>query len=428
MINTSFSAPTWSAPQPPAQPAAGAPATPAPAPAPKKTTADYSLPRKAVEGLAGIAGGFVGTAVNTIPSAFAGGIQGVSREGDADEVGNVQTVFLVIESTAAGTVVGACSGGVLGGAIGLGVGLVGGLIFGALQHTGKGAEKIGEAIKNKVDPAVADNEPSGSRTRDVSKDFSEGAVTGAIAGGKAAFGVGGEEARGVASGLIEGGKGILGVVTNRWEPAETGAQDKPDRQGVVGFILGIPRVILGTAMGIGCGAAGAALTAVDGLIQGFGQGASKSYEGSKGLHRFIIRAELLGAGITAGAITAGPVGALAGGVAGLLTGIIVGRLQNKTGSDRAIVDCVARNVQGAASDNAEGGGKAYEAFRDGLEGGIVGTAAGVKAGFVSGWEGGKGTVDGVFDGVKGVIEGIIGAFGGGKKPTPPQQPTPPAQP
>lgn len=399
-------------------------ATPSPAtPAPQKTTDDYCGPRRVFEGAAGAVGGFVGTAVNVIPSALGGGIQGVSRDNSDRDVANMQTGLVVGQGLVAGAVAGGLAfgpWGVLGGSM---IGLVTGLAYGSMQSEGTGSDQIGSAIKEAVDLAVSDNEPSGSRAKDVSKDFSEGALVGGIAGGRASFGVGRQEAAGVAGGLIEGIRGSIGVIAGRYDPRPTSATPS-ESHGVLGTILRIPRVILRTAVGATCGLAGAVLNALDGTFEGLGQGTSHSYNSSIGLHRGLLRTEFLALGATAGTIAFGPVGGVAGGVGGLIVGGIVNHLARRSGSDRAHVEYVSHAIKSAAEENPKSDSEVYTAFRNGVQGAVVGTTASMKAGLLTGFEAGKGAVDGLMDAIKGVVDGILGTVRPGARPQPPAQQQP----
>jgi hypothetical protein len=410
------------APQPPK--AEEGKAEQAKAEGPRYTTDSYNPVRKAVEAVAGIPGGLVGVTANLIPSAIAGGIEGVNRNGSASSVGDSQTIFLVLQTGVAGGIAGSVAGGWVGGVLGAIGGLIGGGIYAGMQHTGKGAERLGGAIKDKVDPAVAANEPSDSKLKDGTRDFTEGTILGAVGGGVAGWKVGADESKGVASGLIEGTKGVWGVATNSWPEPAPQAQKQPHHF-TFGSILRIPRVVIRTGVGVATGLVAGGLSVIDGTIQGLGMGSSHSYYGDKHIHNFILGTELIAGGATAGALMGfGVGGAVVGGIGGLIAGHFVRKMQRKTGSDKQVVDCVARNVQGAAGDNAQSNSPLYTAFRDGIEGAMVGGAAGFKGGLKVGYEGGKGAVDGVFDGVKGVLAGIFGAFHHKPNPAPAPEPAP----
>jgi len=394
-------------------------------PAPQRTTDDYCIIRKGVEGAAGFLGGLTSIAFNTLPSAVAGGIEGVDPD-SANDIGEHECVLLVAQTTLAAGFAGAKLGGIMGGVIGAVSGLVGGIAYATMQDKGGAADAIGQAIKEKVDLAISDNEPTGSRTKDISKNFSEGLVTGTIAGAGSSFGLGRQEGAGVAAGLIEGTRGAAGVFFGKYDPVFEAANADAPKRGIISSILRVPRVLAQIAVGTTCGLTGAALSVLDGTMQGLGIGASHRYDGERSMHNFIQFTELMGAGTAIGATVGG---GWLGGALGLAGGVVVAtvvyRMQRKTHTDRVHVDYIANCVQRAAESNPTSAQPLYVAFRDGIQGGIVGGAAGTKAGFVVGYEGGKGVVDGVIDGVKGVAEGLIGAFRPRRPaPAPPQ---PPAQ-
>lgn len=408
--------------------ASAAPASqsaPAPGPAPQNAT-DYCLPRKAAEYAAGLVGGVASTAINTLPCAVAGAFEGVTRNMDAEDIGDCQTFFVVLETSLGGAVAGGVAGGGVGILLGCAGGLVGGIAYGALQNHGKGSEEIGAAIKDKVDASVSGNVPSGSRVKDVTTALTQGSIVGAVAGGGASLSVGRQEASGVVSGVIEGTSGTFHVFKGDYDPQPS---QPPAGQGggLIGSIIRVPRVVLRTGVGAALGVAGGTLSTIDGAIQGFGQGLSHHYDGSTDLHNGILALELTGAGLTAGAVTFGLPGAAVGTLAGLVTGAVINRIARKTGTDEASVKYVSLCVKSAAADDTQSGSKVYDTFRDGIEGGIVGTAAGFKAGVLSGYQGGKGAVDGVMDGIKGIILGLFGA-GHHPAPGPPPQPAPPTPP
>lgn len=366
-----------------------------------------STARRAVEKVAGAPAALVGSVVNWLPGNVAGGFSAVSSYRHKSDTEGIQGVALALELMAAGGV----AGGMTLGPVGAVAGVVAGLVLGILNGVSGAAERVGDKVHDAVTDALKNNAPSGSKVRDLSKNFTEGAIRGGVASVKEGWNVGSEVGEGITSGLLEGTKGVLGAVAGKYNPPQV-PQPKEKFS-----LLSVPKKVLEAAFGLVGGAFGAALSAPDGLLQGLGEGISKEYDGSTGLHRFLSFAETTIAGGVAGGMTFGPIGIAGGAVAGAILGGLIARIEKKSGADKQITDGVARAVKWAASDNAADGRKVYESYRNAVEGAMVGTVAGVREGFKAGFDGGKGVVDGVADVVKGIFDGLFGSSGK-KQPAP----------
>ncbi|MBI2267222.1 MAG: hypothetical protein HYU64_19010 [Armatimonadetes bacterium] len=366
-----------------------------------------SFPRKALETITGIAGGAISTVAHIVPGGIAGGFQGVASADENtppdDAVGAGEGIIAALTTGAAA--------GTLAAVLGLGVvpaivAGIAGLAYIGLQAASGGAEKIGKPLAEKVHKAVEDNTPTGKKARDVSKNFTEGALVGSAAATKAAWGVGQEQGAGLAGGVVEGLKGSVKTLTGAYNAPEQPDAKKDEESSLTGKILRLPKEVLRNLVGLAGGVAGAAYSTADGAVQGFFEGAAKEYSGSPGLHRAIVGTEVGLTALAAGIALMGGWGALAGGAAGVGLGLLVSRIERKGGADKAITGGVARSVQGAASDNSEKPGDIYKLNRNAVEGLMVGATAGAKYGWKSGFEGGRGVVDGVIEGISGLFSGI----------------------
>jgi len=376
---------------------------------------DISTPRKIFEKVIGAPVGLVTATANTVGGLVGGGVAGVA--GEADESKGPHA----ISSGAAYVAMGAAAGAMIGTpVIGGIVGGVGGLIFAVVSGASGSMEKISEKVGESAKKVVSDNEPSESKIKDSTRNFTEGGLTGAGVGAVEGFKQGTTYGAGIVSGVIEGTKGVVTSALGKYEkPADPKPEGEKPGFGkrVLHAILGAPRFILGNTLGVAGGVAGMGMEAIDGALQGTVVGVDSDEKASKKFHGVLMRIETAIAGAGAGFALGGPIGSAIGLGSGLVLGHILRRVEKKTGTDKEIAENLTNAVRYAQKDNTyekevdEYGDQdknVYETFRDGVEGIMTGTSAGAREGFKSGYAAGKGAVDGVFDGVKGLFEGIVG--------------------
>ncbi|MCD4783239.1 MAG: hypothetical protein K8T10_05325 [Candidatus Eremiobacteraeota bacterium] len=381
---------------------------------------NISLPRKVIEKVIGSPVGLVTTAANAVGGLFGGGVAGVKgRASSAEGPHGLMSgaAYVGIGATAGAMLATPIVGGIVGGVVGL--------VMAILSGTSGSMEKIGEHVGDKAKAAVSDNEPSESKVRDTTLNFTEGAVVGTIHGSVQGFKQGTSYGAGIVSGAIEGTKGFVGALAGTYEKDEATKPDEGQTKSfgkkVLNAILSVPRKVARGVVGTATGLTGSALGVVDGAIQGTIVGGTEDEEADAGAHNIIrgIETTLAGAGV--GLMMGGPLGAGIGAGAGLLTGIIMGKISKHTDADEEFAQGITDAVKHAQSDNVyknkpdEYGDRekvVYETFRDGIEGTMTGTGAGVREGFKEGYQVGKGVVDGVFDAGKGIIKGIAGGIKG----------------
>ncbi|MHB2018763.1 MAG: hypothetical protein ACYCW6_17580 [Candidatus Xenobia bacterium] len=372
--------------------------------------------RRAVETVSALPGFVVGAAINTLPAAVAGGVEGVAKDIDADGLRNLHLGLVCFQ----GLVGGGAAGLALGGPVGAAAGAVGGLVLSAAYAgmAASGDNQVGAAIKQAVDAKTQMAPKTDRPVRDATRDATTGVLVGAVAGLKAGGRAGGDQARGVTGGVLDGLRGAARVFTGAYEPDVP--QTPPPPQGVLHRILGIPRSLAEVAVGSVAALAGGALETVDGALQGLVQGVAHEKSSSTVRQHLLLELELIGIGVATGAPfpVAGP---FIGVLAGLVAAAVANHLAAKSGADRSMTARIATNVAGAQAENIPGS-KTYNAFRDGVQGTIVGGAAGFKAGTIQGYQAGEGLVDGVIEGAKGIVSGLVHGLGpapahqGGGKP------------
>jgi hypothetical protein len=385
------------------------------------TSSGPSLPRKALEGVGGVIGGVVESAIN-VPAGFVGGlVEGVDEKGGTTPFNIASVLELGTAGALAGTAFFGIPGAIGGGVAGL---VLGGIRLGVHHEAGLG-DRFSQKLEKSVKKAISDNVPSGKKARDMAKNATEGAILGSIIEGREGWKAGFDEGRGVVSGVIEGTKGIAGVVTGKIGPEKPVEEKKDDgaaSQGGLGkiakAILSLPRKTAGVVAGLISGTIGAAASTPTGLIQGIGEGATKEFDGVNNgfykMHRWMAFLEFAAAGAAAGFMMGGPVGLGIGLGSGIVAGSIVKRIERKSGADKEITGNVSQTLEKAASDNPDTGSKVHDVVRNTIEGAMVGTASGAKEGFKKGFEGGIGAVDGFVEGVKGFF-GAVTDIAGKKK-------------
>ncbi|MCD4784583.1 MAG: hypothetical protein K8T10_12250 [Candidatus Eremiobacteraeota bacterium] len=376
---------------------------------------DISKPRKMFEKVIGSPLGVVTSAANTVGGLVGGGVAGVTAEADEAEGPHI------ISSGVAYVAMGATTGAIIGTpVIGGIVGGVVGLIFAIVAGTSGSMEKISEKVGEAAQKVVSDNEPTESKIKDASRDFTEGGLTGMGIGTVEGFKEGTRYGAGIVSGVIEGTKGVVSSALGKYEePAEPKPEVEKTGLGkkVLSAVLGAPRFILGKTVGLAGAVAGMGIESVDGAIQGTMVGVDNDERADKSFHAVLMRINTALAGAGTGFALGGPIGGAIGLGSGLVLGHIIRRVEKKTGADKEITKNLTSAVRYAQKDNVyekeldEYGDQeknVYETFRDGVEGMMTGTSAGAREGFKGGYNAGKGVVDGVFDGVKGLFEGIFG--------------------
>lgn len=377
------------------------------APKEPKDKVQISKTRDIFEKVLGAPVAAVTSVANAAGGLISGGVSGVEGDGDDAHVVTSGIGYVAMGATAGAMLMGGWIPAVAGGVVGL--------VFAGLAAGSGSAEKIGEKIEASAEKVVADNEPSGRKLKDATRDFTEGGLTGLGVGAVEGFKEGDAYGAGIVSGVTEGTKGFVTSALGKYEDAKE-ARPK-QKKSLFKKILGVPRKVLGATAGVVGGLVGMAMEAPDGLMQGTVVGAAENEEASKKFHGGLMRLESLLAGAGAGFAMGGPWGAAIGAGVGLVGGHILRRVEKKSGKDKEIAQNLTKAVRYAQKDNAykmetdEYGYRdktPYETFRDGVEGAITGTGAGLREGFKGGYAAGKGTVDGVFDG----IMGIVGAFTG----------------
>ena len=391
----------------------------------------HSLPRETFEHAVGALFSGAATVLTPIPSAVAGGVRGLQKKLAPAQVGLVQSSCAIAVVTTAAAAIGGIAGGPIGAGVGAAVGATLSSLQALVMRLSGGDAEMGGAISAKVDEALGDNAPSDNPTQDGARDFTESALVSLHTGLAAGRKVGYEQGSGIASGLIEGTRGAWQVFTGSWDP-DTGdhapsgdpnlTSDEPSTPPDAprhGLLRRGAEMVAGVASGV----VGSALVALDGAVQGLGQGASHTYEGSTTIHHRVVEGGLAASGLAVGACLGGPIGGLVGAVAGFGAGKLVSLMQSQTGSDQAVVDSVSLAVSGAATDDTEPTSAVYRGFRDGVQGAMVGAAAGVRTGYANGYEGGSGMVGGMLDGLHDIWKGILDGLGH----KPPAPPAPPSQ-
>lgn len=376
---------------------------------------DISTPRKMFEKVIGAPLGIVTAAANTVGGLVGGGVAGVSgRAGKAEGAHAITSgaTYVAMGAVAGSMIATPIIGGIVGGVVGL--------IFAGIAGVSGSMEKISEKVGEAAKEVVSDNEPSESKIKDASRNFTEGGLTGMGVGMTEGFKQGTTYGAGIVSGIIEGTKGVVTSALGKYEkPAEPKPEGEKSGFGkkALNAILGAPRFVLGTTLGVAGGVVGMGMEAIDGAIQGTVIGVENDEKASKSFHGTLMRIETAIAGAGAGFALGGPIGGAIGLGSGLVLGHIIRRVEKKTGTDKEIAENLTSAVRYAQKDNVykEGADEygdqnknVYETFRDGVEGTMTGTSAGAREGFKGGYAAGKGAVDGVFDGVKGLFEGIVG--------------------
>lgn len=385
---------------------------------------DISKPRKVFEKLVGSPVGLVTMAGKTVGGFFGGGTAAVT--GDRDDAATPLGISSGLAYTAAGAGAGLMLMGgwipaVVGGAVGLG--------FGILSGASGSMEKIGDKVGDKAVKASSDNQPSQSKVKDTVMNFTEGSIVGAIHGGVEGLKQGTAYGAGIVSGVIEGTKGAVGSVIGTHTKKE--AADKPDAKKepfykrALKAVASVPRKLTRFIAGTATGAAGSALSVIDGAIQGTVLGVDSDEKASAGAHRVIRGLQMVVAGGVAGAAFAGGGWMIAAGAgAGALAGAILGKITKATDADKKYAEGFTNAVRHAQQDNVYKEGldeygdrdkSVYESFRDGIEGSMTGVGAGVHEGFKEGYQAGAGIVDGVFDAGKGILKGVAGGISGAAK-------------
>jgi len=363
--------------------------------------------------------GLVSTAANAVGGFFGGGVAGVKgRESSAEGPLAVMSgaAYVAMGATAGAMTPMPIVGGIIGGVVGLAVAI--------LSGASGSMEKIGEHVGAKAKAATSDNEPSESKVKDTTLNFTEGAIVGTIHGGVQGLKTGTSYGAGIVSGVIEGTKGFVGALAGTYEDNEAKKQTAENvslGKKVLNAIISVPRKITRVVVGAATGLAGATLGVIDGAIEGTVVGASSDEKADESPHRFIRTSQLVLAGAGGGFMVGGALGAGIGAASGLIGGLVLNRITKHTGSDEKWADGVTKAVKHAQSGNVyknepdEYGDRdktVYETFRDGIEGTMTGVGAGTRESFKESYQVGKGVVDGVFDAGKGILKGVAGGLKG----------------
>ena len=136
-----------------------------------------------METVVSLPGVAVGAAINTLPAAVAGSVEGVSKQRDANELRNLHLGLVCFQGLAGG----AAAGLALGGPVGAAAGAVGGLLLSAAYAgmAASGDNQVGSAIKLAVDAKTQAAPTTDRPVRDATRDATTGLLVGGFAGLKA---------------------------------------------------------------------------------------------------------------------------------------------------------------------------------------------------------------------------------------------------
>lgn len=370
---------------------------------------DISMARKVLETAVGAPLGVIEGARHAGGGLIGGGFSVFSKDPEVTEIGYKLGLGV---TTAA--IIGALTNPVIG------VTIVAFYTLSLIPNEKLGLENVSKEVELAAQKGLADNQPSGSKVKDMTRDFSEGGVTGMYKGAIHGFKEGTAYGAGILSGIIEGTKGVVTTLTGRYEkpvekPAETGEKTGFTRKLLKGLFR-VPAAIIGTALGTVGAAIGMGMEAVDGFMQGDDLGIYNIGKADMETRSTIIRreAELIGA--ATGFMAGGPVGAAIGFGSGFILGQLIDYIEYKTGSNEEVVKNLTSGVRHAQKDNIyekpaekneDQEKNTYETIRDRIEGVLTGTAAGMREGAITGFQAGKGVTDGIFDGIMGITDGIV---------------------
>jgi hypothetical protein len=166
-----------------------------------------NLPRKAIEGVFGLAGGVVGAVSHTLPGTIEGISEGLASDHARGKGGTGwYNVIMLGEAVAAGAVIGSMFtpfGAVAGGI----AGAVGGLIYRGLEGHAGVPQRFCQKIDSEVDKANVQN-TQGSKVQIAVQNATEGAIIGTGIGFKEGFSIGREAGKGVVSGVLDVAYGV----------------------------------------------------------------------------------------------------------------------------------------------------------------------------------------------------------------------------
>lgn len=358
--------------------------------------------RSACDKAAQYVGGAVGAALSVPSGALMGAALGVTHiTGDqptAEDMAHLHLAFQAGTDVVATLVGAGNAGSLLTGAATLAAG--GGATY--LHNSLANSTRVCEKIRAKVGQGLAKVPHSDSAIRDGFRAVTVGTLYGAVAGAGPASEIAGKQAVGLTEGIFEG--------AHRGAQALAGQYDLPFQappEGDSGWARKATYAVFGTAGAV----LGSTFSSIDGAIQGGLVAALKpEYEADADIHRTLIKTQAGLASVVGLGMALGPLGVVGGLVAGGYLAHAIGRIEEKSGIDKAITKNVQNAVESSLNQTQDLGDENANRFRDTVAGTMVGAAAGARSGARFGFQGGKGAAEGVIQVATGVADAVEGVY------------------